>query len=188
MISGCRTKIPTTPMISGSHTQMPTTQKEIREYLDTVGFKKASLQDDGDLWLTIEGTDISDLSPLKGLPLEGLYARKIKIRNIDAIKGMPIKALWISDTEVSDLNPLRGSPIRSLCIRNSAVKDLSPLSDTQLKYLYFTPENITVGMDVLRSLPTLKRINHDSVGKFFEKYDSGKFSKKRKSGQTKGYK
>ena len=44
-------------------------------------------------------------------------------------------------------------------INHTAVTDLTPLRDMQLKEMYFTPKNITKGMEILKEMKSL-----DSIG------------------------
>ena len=105
---------------------------------------------------------LTDLSPLKGTPLVSLniqHCRNIKV--LDALDGLPLSRLVMHGT---------------------AVQDLTPLAGMDLEGLYFSPANITKGIEVLRAMKSLKEINIDGHRKltpeeFWKAYDAGEFKK-----------
>jgi hypothetical protein len=75
---------------------------------------------------------------------------------------LPLEYVWLSDSWVSDLSPL------------SELEDLTDLN--------FTPKDITKGLDAIRQMPSIRRI--DGVwppqmppAEFWKKYDAGEFGK-----------
>jgi len=64
--------------------------------------------------LNLSGTQVSDLTPLVGMPLE---------------------ELWLYDTQVIDLTPLADTSLRRLYLNGTQVSDLTPLSGMPLKVL-----------------------------------------------------
>jgi internalin A len=125
------------------------------------------------------------LEPLRGMPLESLNAALNKIDDIAPLQGMPLTHLDITGNPVSDLSVLKGMPLRELHISGTKVTDLSPLEGMNLVQLSFTPGKITVGMDILRKMLSLKVIalqgqnrGRVSAEKFWEMHDNGDFTKK----------
>ena len=83
--------------------------------------------------------------------------------------------------KVSNLEPLRGMPLTFLNIQATAVTDLSPLADMPLVELRFDAKNIDSGINVLRGMKSLKKINPNgptiSPDEFWRRYDAGEFKK-----------
>jgi hypothetical protein len=91
---------------------------------------------------------------------------------------------------VTDISPVRAlERLRSLSFGNdrnhrSKFSDLSPLEGMNLTLLFFTPKNITKGLDVIRKMKSLKAIGTRNEDKdkfppdvFWKKYDAGEFNK-----------
>src|SRR5207244_2666123 len=110
--------------------------------------------------LTINYTQVRDLTPLKSMPLTGLYLRGCgQLENLTLLRNLPLSGLDLSRCEkVKDLAPLRGLPVTILQINDSPITDLTPLQGMKLTAVYFTPRHVTKGMDVLRNMETLKTI------------------------------
>jgi hypothetical protein len=95
--------------------------------------------------------------PLRSLSL----ARSRQVRDLAAVKGMPLLLLHINGTQVHDLRPLEGM---------------------KLQQMIFTPRNIRRGMEVLRTMKSLKLIDTDwppnaKPAEFWKRYDAGEFKK-----------
>jgi len=116
--------------------------------------------------LSIHGTSVSDLAPLRGLPLTDLYAGFTKVGDLSPIEGMPLRLLAVQGSPVKSLTPLRGAPLKELFIQGTAVSDLSPLKDSGI-------ENLSADVDaardraVLKSMPSLRTINQKPVAEFW---------------------
>ncbi len=78
---------------------------------------------------------VTDLAPLKGLPLRELDLRGLDVSDLSPLAGMPLEALFIEDTQVSDLSPLAGMPLTKLYASRAPVKDLSALEGMSLREL-----------------------------------------------------
>ena len=78
---------------------------------------------------------LSDLSPLKGMPLTSLKCGLTKVSELSALKGMPLTHLRCYGTPVSDLSPLKGMPLTWLHCASTRVLDLSPLKGMRLTLL-----------------------------------------------------
>ncbi len=118
---------------------------------------------------------ISNLAPLRGIPIPALYVMNTNASDIGPLRGMPLEHLILRNTGVEDLSPLAGMPLRSLDILGTPVADLSPLQGMPLHYLGFEAGRITNGMDVIRQIPTLKLINRLPTNEFWRRYDRGDF-------------
>lgn len=80
-------------------------------------------------------SQIHDLSPLSGMPLEYFRTQRSLVSDLSPLTGMPLKVLVCRFTEVSDLSPLRGMNIRELYCDHTLVTDLSPLEGMPLEEL-----------------------------------------------------
>ncbi|MBM4040505.1 MAG: hypothetical protein FJ290_18520, partial [Planctomycetes bacterium] len=148
-------------------------------------------------------TRVCDLSPLKGMPLKDLRCYHTPVRDLSPLKGMPLTWLdlggvlvgylaplsgmplsWLSVQcayRVADLSPLKGAPLRTLFIAGCPqVTDLTPLTEMALEQLSFTPDYIEKGLDVVRSMKSLRLIGDNSTTlmdaeTFWSKYDAGEF-------------
>ncbi|MDD4870302.1 MAG: protein kinase [Kiritimatiellae bacterium] len=92
---------------------------------------------DGKLVLKLNNRlDVTDLSPLMGMPLAELsLAGNNNIRNISPLERMPLMALDLTSTSVTDLSPLKGIPLTSLLLGFVPVSDISPLKGMPLTAL-----------------------------------------------------
>lgn len=131
--------------------------------------------------LRAKSTRVSDLRPLANLPLHTLQLAETPIEDLTPIKNCPLRLLSFGGTRISDLSPLRGmQTLERLECERTLVSDLSPLRGLRLKYLAceespiadysilaeFPLEELHISYDatkhrkLLRSIPTLKRINY----------------------------
>jgi serine/threonine protein kinase/Leucine-rich repeat (LRR) protein len=101
--------------------------------------------------LTFGGWDsrVSDLSPLRGMPLQGLSCGNSRIHDLAPLRGMPLAFLSCPNTSVHDLSPLKGLPLKTLSC------DFRPWRDTE----------------VLRAVKRLATINGQPAAEFLRKAD-----------------
>lgn len=101
------------------------------------------------------GCGVSDLLPLKDMPLTWLRLRDCG--------------------QVRDLSPLKGLPLTALDLDNCGqVRDVSPLEDMPLCQIKLPPQ-VDQGMDAVRQIQTLGKINEGAADDFWKKYNTGKF-------------
>ncbi|MCG6157591.1 leucine-rich repeat domain-containing protein [Rubinisphaera margarita] len=130
--------------------------------------------------LRLEHTPVKDISPLAGMELNRLGLFDTQVEDISVVKDMPLETLWLTETPVKDISVLKGKVIVSLDIEKTSISDLSPLTGNQelkrlniahsevtdlrplgglrLERLIFTPEKIQQGMDVARTMLSLREI------------------------------
>ena len=127
---------------------------------------------------------IKDLSPLHGMALNQLrIANCPQIYDLTPLAGMPLTFLDLQNNpQIRDLAPLAGTKLNVLDIIGCTEVDLSPLRGMSLTELYFTPRNVKRGMDVLRTMKSLRMIaigagpnERFSPVQFWKKYDAGDF-------------
>ncbi len=116
------------------------------------------------LWC--QGNAISDLSPLKGMPLTVLSCGGTQIKDLSSLTGMKLTVLSFNDTEVADLGPLEGMPLTVLWCNNTKATDLSPLKAMPLQELKcdFVADRDT---ELLRGVKTLAKINDKPAATFW---------------------
>jgi len=101
---------------------------------------------------------LSDLSPLKSMPLTGLNLQSTQVRNLEPLKGMPLTSLDLWNCgQVRDLEPLAGMPLTALSLYTSQVRDLTPLKGMPLYSLYLA------GCTQLRDVTSLKGMRLTSL-------------------------
>ncbi|MBE7496559.1 MAG: protein kinase [Verrucomicrobiaceae bacterium] len=143
---------------------------------------RLTVREDSLLELDLEGTQITDLAPLAGMPLGKLVlwnCRQIadftllrefrsltyldldgtQIADLSILRELPLETLHIGGTKVSDLAPLRGMKLKTLGIYGCRlVSDLSPLVGMPLSEFY--AKQLANGTDFspLKTLPLEKCI------------------------------
>lgn len=110
--------------------------------------------------LNLNNNRISDLTPLKGLPIKELHISGTDVTDLSPLKGMPLEILDISNTEVKDLSALRGMPLKTIDLdRCRGIKDLSILTDFSELQGITVPDHIKdEDVEFLKRLPKIKRI------------------------------
>jgi hypothetical protein len=85
--------------------------------------------------LDITNTGVADLAALHDAPLRELIAIRTKIQTLTPLAGMKqLQTLRVSDTAISDLAVVHDlTGLRALDIGNTKVKDLKPLAGTDLE-------------------------------------------------------
>ncbi len=121
---------------------------------------------------------IKDLSPLQGMPLTSLVLiRCTQVRDLTPLKGMKLTGLELANcSQVQDLTPLKGMPFTRLNLNGcDRVQDLTPLQGMSLTEVLLVPRTITKGMDTLRSMKGVTRINGLPPAEFWRNYDAGEY-------------
>lgn len=139
--------------------------------------------------LYLVDTRVTDLGPLGGMQhLSSLWLNDTPVSDITPLKTVPLVSLTLAGTKVSDLSPLKGLPLRRLHIARSEVTDLSPLEWLELDRLVFTPGKIEKGIEHARNMRSLGQIGtsfgEEDEGRqtdvvpaalFWDQYDAGEF-------------
>lgn len=102
--------------------------------------------------LSLEGAGISDLSPLRGLPIRSLALRENRIPDLSPLRGMPLELLLISSNPVSDLSPLEGMDLATLEANACEIASIDPLAGMPLNVLSLGHNNVS-DIDALGNLP-----------------------------------
>ena len=86
---------------------------------------------------------LRDLSPLKGLQLQGLDLSGNPVRELRHLKGMPLRNLFLENTKVENLRDLSDAKLVELRLNNSPVLSLKGLEGQPLENLYAVGTRIT---------------------------------------------
>lgn len=124
--------------------------------------------------LTLTSNPISDISPLGKLPLKSLFISFASITNLEPLRGMSLESLTITHTPLADISPLAGMPLTNLVLSGTHVTDLTSLSGMKLKSLIFDPHTIKKGLNVIREMQSLEKINYKPPAVFWEEYNAKK--------------
>src|SRR5262249_47824817 len=103
-------------------------------------------------------------------PLEVLTLGSTPVSDLSPLRGMPLTDVELNDTPVSDLSPLEGMRLTFLAVSGSRVPDLSPVKGMPLTKLSLTfrPER---DAEIVRSLTTLQFINDKPAAEFWKEVD-----------------
>ena len=93
--------------------------------------------------ISLVRTRVTDLSPLKGLPLKRLYLNQTRVSDLSPLKGNSLVLLDLTGTSVSDLSPLKGLSLEKLYLNKTKVADISPLDGMPLKRLNLLETRVT---------------------------------------------
>lgn len=80
-------------------------------------------------------SNLSDLSPLKGMSLSTFNGSFCRVSDLTPLAGMKLSILEIVGCPVSDLSPLKGAPLLSINCNGTQVSDLTPLREMPLKVI-----------------------------------------------------
>jgi hypothetical protein len=107
-----------------------------------------------------------------------------QVADLSALRGMKLTTLNCSKTPVSDLTPLAGMPLTTLnLLECGQLRDLTPLKGMNLSEIYLTPKNFTKdNLETIRSCKSLKTIaigqkatDRLTAQDFWKKFDAGEF-------------
>jgi eukaryotic-like serine/threonine-protein kinase len=105
--------------------------------------------------LHVNDNPVSDLSPLAGMPLEVLRCFRTPVEDLTPLKGMPLRELWAGETHVADLSPLKDMKLKVLLLDGTLVSDLSPLRGMDLEHAGLSHTSIS-DISPLKGMPMTK--------------------------------
>jgi hypothetical protein len=126
--------------------------------------------------LRLSDTRITDLQPLRGLPIEQLYLANCRgLKDLSPLLRLPLQTLDVSGTAISDLTPLAASPLRELNLEGCVnLTDLRPLlAITTLEAVIIPAQCKNIAF--LREHSGLKRLSYtkmtEPAADFWEEFD-----------------
>jgi serine/threonine protein kinase len=78
---------------------------------------------------------LSDLSSLRGLPLERLNFCSSGVVSLEPLRGMKLRKLHCGETGITDLSPLKGMKLTFFTAQRTRITDLEPLRGMPLIWL-----------------------------------------------------
>jgi len=131
-------------------------------------------------WLTLKGTGVTNLPSLQDSNLKSLHLVDTLITDVTPLEGLKLNSLSLASSGITDISPIKEMKLSILNLRNSGVTDVSALTGSKLSAIYFTPKNITNGIDILRNMTSLEFIGTNYRSRippadFWVKYDAGEY-------------
>ena len=116
-------------------------------------------------WLEVYDTQVSDISPLRGMKtLRDLtLSQSRKITDLAPLRGIPLELLGLGLLRIPDLSPLQGMPLKKLSLDYSIATDFTPLEGMPLEELRMDASPVK-DLGFLRHSTALRRLNLRSCG------------------------
>ena len=90
--------------------------------------------------LKISKTSVTDLTPLSQCTiLRDLTLDNLKISDLSPIRYLPLEYLRITGTDIHDLSPITNMPLRVLLLTNTIITNLEVIAQTDITHLAFSP-------------------------------------------------
>lgn len=90
--------------------------------------------------LNISRTRVKDITFLRDFKgLTELRMSKTAVSDLTPIKKLPIRDLRISNTVINDLSPIKNMPLRYLAVVNTPVTNIEIIAEMQIKDIMFSP-------------------------------------------------
>ena len=85
--------------------------------------------------LTCDRCAISDISPLRGLPLWSINIAHNPLKDVTALEGMPLTYLNCWGCPISDFSPVKGAPLIHVMVGETRVRNISPFVNDAIRIL-----------------------------------------------------
>lgn len=126
--------------------------------------------------LNFAAVRVTSLEPLQGMPLRSLTFQYVNVTDLSPLARLPLQALRMHFVDVSDLSPLRGLPLRVLSLRDCPlITDLAPLRNCVTLEQLVLPQNAK-DIEFLRHMPNLQQLSYTdaflSANEFWQSYDA----------------
>jgi len=114
---------------------------------------------DGTKRLQIQDSAVSAIPPLDWTDVSVFVFFGTQINDLSPLRGVRLKAISFFKTPVADLEPLRGSPVVKLAFMETAVTDVGPLLDCPNLEAVSLPRTVK-NVEVLRKHPKLRYLGY----------------------------
>lgn len=117
--------------------------------------------------LDIEGNEVSDLTPIKGLDrLQSLTLAKNKIQDLAPLaESKALQLLDLADNQVTDVGPLSGlNNLTTLYLANNQIKDMSPLKSLKKLWSLDLAHNQVTDITAVSELKNLTSLHLEGNG------------------------
>ncbi len=117
--------------------------------------ERLTLRADGLLALDLQGTRLTDLSALEGVPLGEINATGCtELQDLQPLRALPLTELRLASSGVTDLAPLSGlRTLKTLDLGSTAVRDLTGLQGLPLAHLSLNDARSVSDLTPLRGMP-----------------------------------
>ena len=105
------------------------------------------------LVLEIGDDGITDLSPIRGMPISTLLVAGNNIESLEPLRGMPLVALKCGSNPIQSLEPLRGSKLETLHCDGCRITSLAPLKGMSLLSLSCAYNPLVDGLAAVQGMP-----------------------------------
>ena len=85
--------------------------------------------------LELSNCGITDLEPLRGLPLASLTCAHNRLASLEPLRGMPLNTFNCSGNAITDLEPLRGMHLHTFVSEMCPIASLEPLRGMPLRLI-----------------------------------------------------
>ncbi len=85
--------------------------------------------------IDLKDTNITDLRPLAGMPLQFANFEGSAVTDLTPLHGTKLASITLSRTNVRDLGPLAGLPLERLVLKGAPITSLDPVGDAPITYL-----------------------------------------------------
>ncbi|MEZ0296675.1 MAG: protein kinase, partial [Candidatus Methylacidiphilales bacterium] len=107
---------------------------------------------------------ITDISPLKGMPIEIFYMGYTSVADLSPLAAMNLHRLYAPFSKITDLTPLKGLHLTHLSLKGNQITDLEPLKGILLQNIDISQNNVTSLAPLAPLVPVkyenrLRRIN-----------------------------
>ena len=109
-------------------------------------FTRAQLE-----WLHIPHNQLTDISPLRGHPLQFAAFDGNQIVDISPLKGAPLESLSLNRNPVTSVDALASMPLTSLSLAGTGVTNLPVMPAAELYWLDLSANGMTELPDLLKS-------------------------------------
>ena len=123
-------------------------------------------------YLRFDDTLVTNLEPLIGMDLDVLELDNTPVANLTPLSAMKLRRLSIRGTNVTNLVPLENMQLSDLFVSRTKVSDLTPIKKMPLKMIECDPLVAQRNAEILRSIPTLDRINEKPAAEFWKEVDA----------------
>ncbi len=120
--------------------------------------------------LGLNRAPITDISVLRGMPLQHLGLKSVPVSDISVLAGMQLTYLQLAGSKVTDISVLEGMPFEFIDLRKGSTTDVSIFKNcTTLKNILLSGQES--GIESLRNLSNTQ-INGKPAAEFWKEYDA----------------
>ncbi len=117
---------------------------------------------------------LADLSPLVGLPIDGVEVPNNRVADLRPLKSMPVGRLYAFNNRITDLSPLAGKRMWALYVSGNPVTRLDVLRGMDELYDLHVPAEALADPALVRGLKGLKRLNGKTAAEFWKEFDAAR--------------